>query len=418
MNEVEQKQYYVEQTFLSILAFHSDEVFDMLQIKPKYLYFPKNIEVMDAIINTYKKKKIVDFNTVFSNFKLATIEYWTDLITEEVVPIVDYRKQFMICQSIILKNYKTKVIKDLSDKFNDGLMDLDDYLRKMSIIQEIVIRSDTDVITEEELLNNISTTAKSIELKNFEQLNKTLKLVQGDFLMIGASTGVGKSGLLLNLMNDLMEDYQCIYFNMEMSKSTIYKRIISIRSDVPLQNIESQDGEYQTDKVKNAIKDIVDNKIIIEHKATYLEEIKTVLKMMKNSKKHTIIFLDHIGLIRTKSNRSQYEQITEIAKQLRQICLDYDCTIISACQLNRTSYITEELNLSMLKDSGELENSASKVILLYRDKTDKAKNEKAISPIMVLDVVKNRDGLLTKIKCKYDKSKQIFTEIEEWKQGV
>ena len=417
MTEIEKKQYYVEQTFLSILAFHCNEVYDLIQIKSKYLYFPENMDIMDSIIATYIERGIVDYNDVFLKFKIATIDYWSELITEDVIPLVDYRKQFMICQSIILDNYKKKVIKDISEKFNNGFMTTDEYLRKMSVIQEIVIKTDTDVISEQELLNNISTKEKGIELKNFRQLNKILKLVQGDFLMIGASTGVGKSGLLLNLMNDLMEDYQCIYFNMEMSKSTIYKRIISIHSNVPIENIEHPVSEYQSESVKNAIKDIVNNKIVIEHKATYLEEIKNVLKMLKNDKKHTIIFLDHIGLIRTKSNRSQYEQITEIAKQLRQICLDYDCTIISACQLNRTSYNSEQLNLSMLKDSGELENSSSKVILLYRDKSDKERNEKTSTPIMILDIVKNRDGLLEKIKCKYDKTKQIFTEIEEWKQG-
>ena len=36
-------------------------------------------------------------------------------------------------------------------------------------------------------------------------INKILRLVQGDFLMIGASTGVGKSGLLLNFMNEVQK---------------------------------------------------------------------------------------------------------------------------------------------------------------------------------------------------------------------
>ena len=186
--------------------------------------------------------------------------------------------------------------------------------------------------------------------------------------MIGASTGTGKSGLMLNLMNDLMNKYQCIYFNMEMSKSTIYKRIISINSEVPVNNIEKPETKYQEEKVNDAIKNISDKKLVIEHKATYLQEIKAVLKTMKNDSKHTILFLDHIGLIKISGYKSPYEQMTEVAKQLRQICLDYDCTIIAACQLNRSSYNSNELNLSMLKDSGELENSSSKVILMYREK--------------------------------------------------
>ena len=70
-------------------------------------------------------------------------------------------------------------------------------------------------------------------------------------------------------------------------------------------------------------------------------------------------------------------RLLKVAKQLRQICLEYDCTIISASQLNRGAYSSDELSLSMLKDSGELENSASKVILLYRDK-DSNKDDKLL----------------------------------------
>ena len=61
----------------------------------------------------------------------------------------------------------------------------------------------------------------------------------------------------------------------------------------------------------------------------------------------------------------------------------------------------------MLKDSGELENSASKVILLYRDKDDKKDNT---TVQMFLEIAKNRDGQIGIIKAKYDKTKQIFTE--------
>ena len=61
----------------------------------------------------------------------------------------------------------------------------------------------------------------------------------------------------------------------------------------------------------------------------------------------------------------------------------------------------------MLKDSGELENSASKVILLYPDNDYDGENP--IAP-MNIEVAKNRDGICGVIKMDYDKTKQIFRE--------
>ncbi|MDY3801730.1 MAG: DnaB-like helicase C-terminal domain-containing protein, partial [Bacilli bacterium] len=68
--------------------------------------------------------------------------------------------------------------------------------------------------------------------------------------------------------------------------------------------------------------------------------------------------------------------------------------------------------LSMLKDSGELENSASKVILLYS--TDKNKNVKNTISNMNVDIVKNRDGVTGYVEMKYDKEKQIFEEVKNY----
>ena len=132
----------------------------------------------------------------------------------------------------------------------------------------------------------------------------------------------------------------------------------------------------------------------------------------KEKNRHTILFIDHLGLTRADNTKSLYEQATEVAKQLRQMCLEYDCTIVSASQLNRGAYMSERPTLSQLKDSGELENSASKVILLYRDEKDK-EGKSEVSD-MRIDIVKNRDGVTGYVEMEYDKPKQIFKEKDKF----
>lgn len=396
----------VEKEFLSILVLKPTMAFDLLQIKPNYLSNGKYSAIMKAIIELYEKHKIVDIAQISVHCKGITLAELCEIVDDEYVPITDVKKQFMACQVTILENHKKRVIEGLFKKLKNGDFDSVSYLEKMAKISEINIKNDTNILTKEEIEKNILSEKIRIKLNDFPTLDKMLKLVQQDFVIIGAATGTGKSSLLLNFMNDLMDRYQCIYFNMEMSKSTIYKRMISIKSNVPISYIENPASDYQQNIIKKAINDLEKNQIIIEHKANYLQEIRQVLKVFKNDK-HTIIFLDHVGLIKSGNNRSIYEQTTDIAKSLRQLCLDYDCTIIAACQLNRASYTANEPNLSMLKDSGELENSSSKVILLYRDKTS---SSDSLNPVMILDIVKNRDGQYGKVFCKYDKSKQIFKE--------
>ncbi len=402
------KQDIAELEFLSILYSRIDIALDLLQIKPKYLLNGIHEKIFKLILQSNDKLGIIDDSYITDKLHPNELTVMADIISEEYLPFENLKKHFMSAQTTILNNHKTRVIKDITIKFNAGQINVDEYLKKMEKIQSINIQENGSKLTEEEITENINVEKNRIPLKKYNQLDKILELVHNDFLVIGANTGTGKSSLLLNFMDNLMEDYQCIYFNLEMSKSTIYKRMIAIRGNVPVNAVTNTSTDYQKSLVDNAIKYITSHDVCVEHKLSDLEEIEFYIKMMKNEKgKHTIVFLDHIGLVRTKNAKSLYEKITEIAKSLRQICLKYDCTIISACQLNRSSYSSENLDLSMLKDSGEIENSASKIIMLYRNKEY---SSDCLEPEMKLNICKNRDGMLGEISLMYDKTKQIFKE--------
>lgn len=319
-------------------------------------------------------------------------------------------KQLRLSEESILKFYKEDVIKSLNNKLEKKEINYDDFVKRINEIRQIQLKEETTSLTSQEILNNIGEGAK-IEIKRFSKLDYRLKLVQGDFLIIGATTGTGKSSFLLNLMESFMNDYQCIYFNMEMSKSTIYKRLISIKANMPIRDVLNPQTDEDKEKVLKAAEDIERAGIVVEHKSTGMRDIRSVVVKNKRPDKHTIVFIDHLGLTRSdnsKNAKSLYEQMTEVAKDIRQMCLEEDCTVIGASQFNREAYSTDDYSLAMLKDSGELENSASKVIFIHRPKDTERKIVTNVE--LNLEIAKNRDGMLGFIKMEYDKEKQIFKE--------
>ena len=409
----ENKRIENENEYLALLL-NKNEVIDVTKIEPKYLYDSKNKVLLDSIIKCYKKYGVTDINKMLEINPSLSIDRFAEVFTDTIVYDTNWQEHLRIFEETIVKYYKIDVIKTYNKKLENNQSDsgYDNYVENIKKLDDIIISHEIKTINEEELLNNIDDNKTIIGLNNYNKLSKYLKLVQNDFMIIGAMTGTGKSGFMLNLMSDLMFRYQCVYFNLEMSKSTIYKRLISINSGVPLDAI-NEPTEYQRQLIKNAINDIVRDNIYIDHKANDIKEIKNIISRIKKPDRHTIVFIDHLGLCRCDNNKSLYEQATEVAKELRQICLNYDCTIISASQLNRSAYSSDSLSLSMLKDSGELENSASKVVLLSRSKEDK-NNMDNTNCKMDLDIVKNRDGILGSIRLKYDKTKQIFTELNDF----
>jgi replicative DNA helicase len=81
------------------------------------------------------------------------------------------------------------------------------------------------------------------------------------------------------------------------------------------------------------------------------------------------VMVDYLGLIDAPGTRSRYEAVSAAARSLKNLAKDLDCPVIAAAQLSRAVEQRGEKRplLSDLRDSGEIEEAADVVIMLYRD---------------------------------------------------
>lgn len=406
MKICESNRLEIEKEFLALLL-NKPDLFDIVQVQPEYLIDEKNRKVFKYAKECYEEYGCLSVVKIVAKHLNFDLDYFIQIYNNTLFFQNNWKEQLSLSEESIVKFYKQDIVKKLNDKLEKGKTEYDEFIKQMRRLDDIVLIENSITLSSKELIEGINEDKARLNLNNFETLNRKLQLVQGDFLIIGATTGMGKSGFMLNLMNDLMTGFQCIYFNMEMSKSTIYRRIVSIKANMPINDVVYPKSEHQRELIKKAMNEIEQAGLIVEHKANDIKEIKSIMMKVKDKNRHTILFVDHLGLTKCDNQKSLYEQTTEVAKELRQMCLEYDCTIIGASQLNRTAYGSERPSLSMLKDSGELENSASKVILLYSDD----KNKKVDKTEMQVEIVKNRDGMCGVIRMDYDKTKQKFKEV-------
>jgi len=404
---VEANRSEIEKSYMALLL-NKPDLFSIAQIKPEYMNLKANQKVFEFAKECYEEFECLDVIKILEKHPSADLDYIMELLLNTFYFDSAWKRQLEIAEESIVKFYKEDVIKRLNQRLDNNQVSYDEFLKQIKKLDDIVLTERTVTLTSKELVEKMNEDMSRVNLNRFPILNRNLKLVQGDFLIIGATTGMGKSGFMLNLMNDLMTGFQCIYFNMEMSKSTIYKRMVSINSGISMDDVTNPKTEYQKQIITKSLEKIENANLVIEHTANNIKEIKAIMMKVKDKNKHTILFIDHLGLTKCDDKKTLYEQATEVAKELRQMCLEYDCTIISASQLNRSAYSSETPSLSMLKDSGELENSASKVILLFSDK-DNPKHADKIK--MNVEIVKNRDGICGIVPMEYDKPKQIFKEV-------
>ena len=373
------------------------QLLDLTILKPSY-FDKKHRDIFTAIKKSYKENKTIILEDILA-VKGIDVDLVIACSTSTATTAL-----FEQYQDYAVKEYKKKALLATAKKLQNDEITIDEFYKDTNNFASLGSYSSTR-LTKELLKGSITKHKNNIKFTRFSNLEKKLNLKENDFVILAGATGVGKSGIAINLMDDLSRNYPCVYFNFEMVEEELYQRLISINSKLNQKMLESYETLPQKNMgvVNDAIDDISKRHIdIINHSST-LDKLRSFIMSYK-SDKHFIVFVDHVGLIGVKAKNS-YEKMTEVAKELRKMSLDNNCTIIGLCQLNReATKNAKQPNLSMLRDSGELEQSASKVIFVW-------KNEKDCAEDYYLVIEKNRSGPKSIIPIGYNKENQIAYEL-------
>ena len=384
---------------LLALIINYPELLERNILKKEYFYGQDQI-LFNAILTEYKKHKVllVENLSKYSGFNL---EYYFQLQTDNLWN-TNKEIKFEELQKGIIDKYKRRRFKEITDTYSGNYEKTIQDLEKLLEINY----QENSYINSEDVINSLFNEKRQLKL-GYEEFDKDLNLSQNDLLIIGAGSGTGKTAFALNLLLKLNENYQCIYFNMEMSKDILYKRLIAIKTGISLKDLNNAKELSSNDlrKISVASSDL-ENIILINGSVNTPIVKKNILNIKTD--KHIVVFLDHIGLIKASGN-SLYEKMTNVAKDLRTICLDCNCTIIGLCQLSRVSQKNNEIpKLQDLRDSGEIEQSARKVVLLYdeeKDSTNENHNMKMI-------IAKNDDGNRVIKDFVFERYTQRFKEVK------
>ena len=377
-------------------------------IKPNFFSNAKNKTLFEILLTEIQKAddfvigNLVKYKNFDNNYFIEIMQsnMWNS--NREV--------KFKELEKNLIESFKQRAYQHYVTNFDGDRNKLYEQLTKINEINYF----ESEYLKAEEIYNSISEQKQQIKL-GFSDLDYALNLSQNDLMILAGGTGTGKTAFCLNLLSNLSKDYQCIYFNMEMGKSVLYKRLVAINTGRTLWELNHFERLDYAQKVfiKEKLNEIESRKIILVNKSIKLDEITRYIQEIKTDK-HIIVFLDHIGLIKTKGS-SLYEKMTEVAKEIRSISMNNNCTIIGLCQLSRESQKEDTVpKLQDLRDSGEIEQSARKVVMLQnkaQNLTDRVHDMKVI-------IAKNDDGNRIVKDFKFDRYTQRFSEVGNMNERV
>ena len=127
-----------------------------------------------------------------------------------------------------------------------------------------------------------------------------------------------------------------------------------------------------------------------------------------------VVFVDYLQYVTPPdATKKRYEQVGDISRQLKTIARQMDVPVVACAQIGRQADQTKEAKpkLSHLRESGNIENDADVVLLLWRpEKGIKGTkdNHEGEHWDAELEVGKNRKGKTTRLRLDWDGDSTTF----------
>jgi len=228
---------------------------------------------------------------------------------------------------------------------------------------------------------------------NLSKLTYFIPFMRGENIYIAGRTSTGKTQIALNLaLSFLFQGAKVGYLSMELGREQLLLRLINwefgdelskISQGTPLANINLKDKKWWDAGMAIINQDVFKNFYFVEEYSD-LSDIENWIE----SHNFDVVFIDYIQLIKTKTRSSRNEEMEYIARELRRLSKKRCIVILS--QFNRAKEEDEtEIDLSRLRDSGALEQTATSVVLIRRDKDEINKFYYAVAKNQTLGVLSN-----------------------------
>lgn len=219
---------------------------------------------------------------------------------------------------------------------------------------------------------------------------------RGHITVVGARPGVGKSALVgASGMRAAVAGASVAVFSLEMTRRDWVERCLQELTQSESAQIGSEGLRVKIDGAVAAMEGLRAH--IDDRSGLSVETIRSECRRLKSRVGLDVVFVDYAQLSRTeKRTQSREREVAEVSQGLLGIAKDLDIAVVAVAQLNRgvESRPDKRPGLGDLRDSGQLEQDAHEVWMLYQH-SKYAEVDAAYRDTIELHVVKNRGGCPT-----------------------
>ena len=232
-----------------------------------------------------------------------------------------------------------------------------------------------------------------------------MELGKGDFVLVGARPGMGKTAFALNVAANVAKSSGktvCI-FSLEMSAEQLVNRMMA--SEAMVDSRKLRVGDINNDewtRLADAAAALSRTSILIDDSTDINPtQMKAKLRRVKDL---GLIVIDYLGLMQSGTKtESRVQEVSAITRSLKVMAKSLGVPVLCCAQLSRgTEGRTDKRpQLSDLRESGSIEQDADMVLFLYRSDyyDNDAKESQGGGPNTAdILIAKNRHGAVGNVK--------------------
>lgn len=264
----------------------------------------------------------------------------------------------------------------------------------------------------------------------FKSIDLILHKLEG-LIVLAARPGAGKTAFAANIVKNIGEEKPVVFFSLEQPREQIFERILASESNVPLEDIRT--GAFIANsahveaitQAKLRLRDVFKRVHVDDTSAISASYIASVARQKFFEQGEIgLIVVDYLHIMRL-GERNLVEALGDAVKELRALGRELGCPVLLLSQLSRQPETQQTVGdegkrtrrrpeLTDLRSSGEIEQSADVVMFLHRESYYDPSNYVPLEDDIEVLIKKNRNGRIGITTLKWYPAFMKFMDVDRF----
>ncbi len=318
--------------------------------------------------------------------------------------LLQYAKRRKLCDVAIKIN---NLITDMTYNIEEGTADV------QRLFDEILMGGQDSTVSLSEVLDEVrqiaddnqsDLTRHSGVLCGLPDIDQLGGLPKDGLVIVGAKTSHGKTTFAVNLaVYALLQGHRIGCFSIEMTKQRVAARIVSMRSGVNSNSLMRlrlpPDQLERTHQTISELQQTVAGNFHFDNRYTHdINSLVMQIRSLHKAQGVDMVIIDYAQLVEASPGQSfenDNKLLAKLSHKMHDVARELSICILLLSQVNRST--PGMPTISNLRGSGEMEEAADMIILIYNAFQDKAAFPAPFQTIatqgkLYIEVAKSRDG--------------------------